>query len=308
MRGFEVRRAWAFAPGHVTGIFAPDLTTTDPRGRGSRGLGVVLEAGAHSEVVWQPAKRTRIQVRDERGSPLPITEEALRHLVPAGCRSGLGFRAARSSGGSGVRHERGGDARLLPRGRSPLRSPTGTRGRGRPSGRTPRGRWAGRGVRDPGRRPRISERGWHPSLGTNQPLPLPLPALGRSGRWPPTLPRSPAAAEVPRSRGSGSTGARPYPRASSRRTVSRAQRTVHRPARVWSPPRWVRSCGLCAVCGWWAAQAMFGRSFFAVAATRRHCEAGSKSSSEPGFRQSSSRPRAPVPGSPRAAAPSGSRR
>src|SRR5208282_6564450 len=87
MRGIEERRAAAFAPGHVTGIFAPDLGSSDPRGRGSRGLGVVVESGARSEAIWQPEKRSRIQVRDERGGSLPITEEAVRHLVPAGSGS-----------------------------------------------------------------------------------------------------------------------------------------------------------------------------------------------------------------------------
>ena len=84
MRGNEQRRAAAFAPGHVTGIFAPDLSSPDPRGRGSRGLGLVLEAGARAVATWSPSPRRRLTVRDGVGEPLPITEEALRHLGPSG--------------------------------------------------------------------------------------------------------------------------------------------------------------------------------------------------------------------------------
>ncbi|MGP8071540.1 MAG: hypothetical protein ACLPZM_00190 [Thermoplasmata archaeon] len=82
MRGIEERRAAAFAPGHVTGIFVPDLTSSDPRGRGSRGLGLVLGSGARAVAVWQPGPRSRVRIRDSVGGDLPLTEEAVRHLAP----------------------------------------------------------------------------------------------------------------------------------------------------------------------------------------------------------------------------------
>ncbi len=82
MGSSEVRRASAFAPGHVTGIFVPDLRAPDPRGRGSRGAGLVLELGATATVEWRPSRRSRLNVRGEGGVLLPITEEAARHLVP----------------------------------------------------------------------------------------------------------------------------------------------------------------------------------------------------------------------------------
>src|SRR5271170_1771840 len=87
MGKIEERRAAAFAPGHVTGIFVPDLAAPDPRARGSRGLGVVLDTGARAVVTWRPAERARVQIRDERGRALPITEEAIRHLVRPGSGS-----------------------------------------------------------------------------------------------------------------------------------------------------------------------------------------------------------------------------
>jgi pantoate kinase len=72
--------AVGFAPGHLTGLFRPELTARDPRGRGSRGAGVVLEIGATARVTVWPSERARVSVRDARDRPLPITELALRHL------------------------------------------------------------------------------------------------------------------------------------------------------------------------------------------------------------------------------------
>jgi pantoate kinase len=78
------RRAVAFAPGHVTGLFVPDLRSPDPRGRGSRGAGLVLELGATAVAEHFPAGRSALHVSDVEGSSLPITEEAARHLRPPG--------------------------------------------------------------------------------------------------------------------------------------------------------------------------------------------------------------------------------
>ncbi|MGA8664373.1 MAG: hypothetical protein WB809_04810 [Thermoplasmata archaeon] len=307
MRGFEVRRAWAFAPGHVTGIFAPDLTTTDPRGRGSRGLGVVLEAGAHSEVVWQPAKRTRIQVRDERGSPLPITEEALRHLVPAGAGAvsvfvrhdlpvgqGFGMSAAGTLASSLAA------AHLfdLPRARAVevahLAELLGGGGLGGVSAILGGGLefrsvagippW-GRIDHFPFPYPL-----WVGVVGG----PLPSPGLLRQPRFLARVARAARELDLIRAR----------PRAEQFLELS--ERFTDRLGLV-SPPlgslvRALRRRG------WWAAQAMFGRSFFAVAATRRHCEAGLEvleRAGIPAVELSASRT---GPRLLRAAAPSGSRR
>ncbi len=78
--------AAAFAPGHVTGIFEPVLTSRDPLARGSIGAGVVLDIGARARAeVWavRPG-HGRVELW-ERGRPthLPITERALSWLPGA---------------------------------------------------------------------------------------------------------------------------------------------------------------------------------------------------------------------------------
>ncbi|HEV2166568.1 MAG TPA: hypothetical protein VGS23_06305 [Thermoplasmata archaeon] len=103
----EERRARAFAPGHVTGLFAPALDASDPRARGSIGAGVVLEAGVHASVRILPARRRTVDVASELHVPLPISREVaerlfahrtgrlsveLRHELPVG--QGFGMSAA----------------------------------------------------------------------------------------------------------------------------------------------------------------------------------------------------------------------
>jgi pantoate kinase len=75
------RRASAFAPGHVTGIFTPDLAAHDPRGRGSRGAGIVLEIGVTAKATWDPNGSTRVDVRADVPGPLPISRDVARRLV-----------------------------------------------------------------------------------------------------------------------------------------------------------------------------------------------------------------------------------
>lgn len=70
----------AFAPGHVTGVFSPDLRSRDPRGRGSIGAGLVLELGARAAVRWSPNVRRRLLLRSNVGGPLPISNDVVRHL------------------------------------------------------------------------------------------------------------------------------------------------------------------------------------------------------------------------------------
>jgi pantoate kinase len=81
-----VRRASAFAPGHVTGIFTPDVTARDPRGHGSRGAGIVLEIGVTAEAQWDPHGPRRLDLDADVAGPLPITNDVARRLI--GARSG----------------------------------------------------------------------------------------------------------------------------------------------------------------------------------------------------------------------------
>ncbi|MCI4373479.1 MAG: hypothetical protein L3K02_07560 [Thermoplasmata archaeon] len=74
----------AFAPAHVTGFFAPDLRACDPRGRGSIGAGLVLELGVTAFAVLEPGRTTRVTVEGDVSGPLPISLEAARGLVPPG--------------------------------------------------------------------------------------------------------------------------------------------------------------------------------------------------------------------------------
>jgi pantoate kinase len=86
MQRTERRTAVAYAPGHLTGIFVPDLRASDPRGRGSRGAGVVLGVGARARVTSDPTAPSSVSVKNLAGAPLPISAEAVRHLT--GDRSG----------------------------------------------------------------------------------------------------------------------------------------------------------------------------------------------------------------------------
>jgi pantoate kinase len=76
------RTASAFAPGHVTGVFAPDLRSRDPRGRGSIGAGLVLELGTRASARWRPGgPRTLVRITSDARRPLPISTEVARRLV-----------------------------------------------------------------------------------------------------------------------------------------------------------------------------------------------------------------------------------
>ncbi len=77
------RRASAFAPAHVTGIFAPSSDARDPRARGSRGAGVVLEVGATAEVEFRPGDSSGLRIVSDATVPLPISREVARRLRPS---------------------------------------------------------------------------------------------------------------------------------------------------------------------------------------------------------------------------------
>jgi pantoate kinase len=75
-------RAIAFAPGHVTGIFAPAAHARDPRARGSTGAGVVLELGSRAVAEFRPGERRAVRISSDLNIPLPISEDVARRLFP----------------------------------------------------------------------------------------------------------------------------------------------------------------------------------------------------------------------------------
>jgi pantoate kinase len=75
------RVAAAFAPGHLTGLFAPALGARDPRARGSLGAGLVLPLGVRASARWTPGGPSRWSVSSDLGTPLPISEEVTRRLL-----------------------------------------------------------------------------------------------------------------------------------------------------------------------------------------------------------------------------------
>ena len=78
----RARSARAFAPGHVTGIFRPDTSNRDPRGRGSVGAGIVLELGAWAEARFTPGPRSSVRVVGKGRASWPISEDVARRMAP----------------------------------------------------------------------------------------------------------------------------------------------------------------------------------------------------------------------------------
>ena len=81
MPGGSVRCGRAFAPAHVSGIFVPRLDSRDPRGRGSLGAGLVLDAGVWAYAEWQATARSALRVTADVRSPLEISEAVARRLL-----------------------------------------------------------------------------------------------------------------------------------------------------------------------------------------------------------------------------------
>lgn len=77
----ETDRAAAFAPEHVTGLFAPSLDARDPRGRGSIGAGIVLDIGVRAYARCLPSRAPRFRLTSNEGRRLEISEEAGRRLL-----------------------------------------------------------------------------------------------------------------------------------------------------------------------------------------------------------------------------------
>lgn len=82
MTAGEVPRvAHAFAPGHLTGIFSPALGAADPRERGSVGAGLVLDAGVAARAEWSPSARPSVQLSSDTRDRLPISSEVAWRLL-----------------------------------------------------------------------------------------------------------------------------------------------------------------------------------------------------------------------------------
>lgn len=75
------RVASAFAPGHVTGVFRPMTDARDPRGRGSVGMGLVLELGVRATVTYRPGGPRRLRVTSELHDSLPISHDVASRLL-----------------------------------------------------------------------------------------------------------------------------------------------------------------------------------------------------------------------------------
>jgi len=76
-----VRRARAFAPCHVTGAFLPRTEARDPRGRGSVGVGLVLDVGVRADAAWRPAHRPRLSLTADVPGSLDVSGEVARRLL-----------------------------------------------------------------------------------------------------------------------------------------------------------------------------------------------------------------------------------
>ncbi|MCI4331596.1 MAG: hypothetical protein L3K19_07105 [Thermoplasmata archaeon] len=81
LRRKGLRAASAFAPGHVTGIFAPASVGSDPRGRGSVGAGIVLELGVVATATLEPERPRRILVRSSARHELSISRTVAERLL-----------------------------------------------------------------------------------------------------------------------------------------------------------------------------------------------------------------------------------
>ncbi len=76
-----VRQAVAFASSHITGVFEPVLTSRDPRGRGSVGAGIVLDVGVRAFARFRPGRRGELRLTSDVGRRLEISEDAAARLL-----------------------------------------------------------------------------------------------------------------------------------------------------------------------------------------------------------------------------------
>jgi len=81
MPGASYRLGRAFAPAHVSGIFVPCLDAPDPRGRGSLGAGLVLDVGVTAVAAWQAASRSTVRLFADVALPLEISRTVATRLA-----------------------------------------------------------------------------------------------------------------------------------------------------------------------------------------------------------------------------------
>ena len=79
-RSSRRRAVRAFAPGHLTAAFVPDLEARDPRGRGSVGVGLVLDVGVRATARYDATGPRRTRLRSSPRNSLRISREVARRL------------------------------------------------------------------------------------------------------------------------------------------------------------------------------------------------------------------------------------
>ena len=79
-----MRKAWAYAPGHLTGLFQICDQSPDPLLKGSRGSGLSLNQGVHTLVAAEPADETSytIYFNDEPTKGAIVSENVLGKMIP----------------------------------------------------------------------------------------------------------------------------------------------------------------------------------------------------------------------------------
>ena len=77
-----MNKAYAFAPGHISGFFEPVYHPDDINRTGSRGAGVNITLGATSEVIIENSNNQVFEIFvNNKKSRAPVTHLALRHLI-----------------------------------------------------------------------------------------------------------------------------------------------------------------------------------------------------------------------------------
>ncbi len=78
----DVRRASAFVPGHITGMFRIFDTYEDPLRRGSTGAGFAVTAGTHTEIKLVPSSTLEIEVEyNNKRIDAPVTQAVIRLMA-----------------------------------------------------------------------------------------------------------------------------------------------------------------------------------------------------------------------------------
>jgi pantoate kinase len=77
-----MRKAVAFAPGHISGFFQPMIDTADFRRSGSRGAGVCISLGATASVQLNSDEKQNISTRvNKKTGFFPVTTDAVKHIL-----------------------------------------------------------------------------------------------------------------------------------------------------------------------------------------------------------------------------------